>query len=195
MLYYFKFLLLGLSIIFGVSNAYGQEESFIDNHFCAKEILFDSLKFSPSYQGYYSVCDKGETLLDKEEINIFCSFTEKVSFYKFSANNEHYIIAIGKALEATGIGVDYWSYLCYDINQDKVILEFPSLINTPYSIFLKEDGTICHVEVDDNYPRPASGEVPELDHYPVFVALFEGDKEMKHVEYKCYSFFYGNDHE
>lgn len=116
------------------------------------------------------------------------SFYENTLFsesYILEKNHEQYLIFIGQSGGATGIGVNYWNYECYNLKNNNSI-RFSSLSKTPYCIFF-DHGKLRYITIDDNYPRPASGEKVELKYYPVVAFLYsENGKQLKNIKYDCY---------
>ncbi|MBT2622849.1 hypothetical protein [Chryseobacterium sp. ISL-6] len=131
-------------------------------------------------------------LLEKNNMPIakkfedFVSYSTDVKFYLLQNQNQHIIIAIGKASGASGIGADYWNYLCYSVSERKE-LKFGSLINSPYSVFAADNNSINYVEIVDNIPRPASGEVIKLEYTPLIITVYNSEsKQLSHFEMNCY---------
>jgi len=114
----------------------------------------------------------------------FVSYTTSTRFYLLKSSNKDAIVAIGQSSGASALGADYWNYLCYLVPERKE-LKFTSLINSPYSLFISNN-SFNYVEVADNIPRPASGEVIKPDYTPLVVDTYNTAKNrLVHFEMNC----------
>lgn len=141
---------------------------------------------------YYFIISKEEllqnsVLKEKDYFKSIEKFYQDTFFsesYILEQHDVQYLILIGQSRGATGIGVDYWSYECYGLNDENKIIRFSSLSKTPYSVFFDNE-KLEYITVDDNYPRPASGPV-KLNYYPVIGSLYsEKGNLLKQIEYDC----------
>ena len=121
----------------------------------------------------------------KEHVNKFFEGSHNVETFLVKNKRKEIILLVGKANGATGIGVDYWNYQNIFVEEDEPMLEFSSLIKTPHSIFINNTGSISHIDVDDNYPRPANGEEVQLDFFPMLVNVFNGNNKEIEFSLKC----------
>jgi hypothetical protein len=156
--------------------------------------IFDSLNKNEYLDNirYYKISDKKSLknfFKDKYYLKSIENFYEYNSFienYFFEHSNKKYLILIGQAKGATGIGVNYWNYECILLTERSDIIKFSSLSRTPFSIYLNDKGRLFYLEVLDNYPRPASGEEIKLDYYPVIARLVnENGNIINKIEYDC----------
>lgn len=171
-------------------NLYTEEKSY---KYCFNNI-FDSLNKNEYIYNikYYKIIDK-ESLKNfsknkyyLKSIENFYEYNSFIENYFFEHSNKKYLILIGQAKGATGIGVNYWNYECILLTVESDIIKFSSLSKTPLSIFLNDEGRLFYLEVLDNYPRPASGEEIKLDYYPVIARLVnENGKIINKIEYDC----------
>ncbi|MFZ4929766.1 hypothetical protein [Chryseobacterium sp. Mn2064] len=114
----------------------------------------------------------------------FVSYTTDTNFYLLLNEKQNVIIAIGKASGASALGADYWNYLCYSI-PDKKEIKFGSLINSPFSLF-PSNNILNYIEVMDNIPRPANGEIINLNYTPLIIDSYNLDKQqLSHMEMNC----------
>lgn len=67
-----------------------------------------------------------------EEFYEFTVFTEA---FQLKFRDKDYLILLGQAAGATGIGVGYREYECYEYGNETPVLEFSSLISTPLAVF------------------------------------------------------------
>jgi hypothetical protein len=169
----------------------------VNERYCFMEIK-DTLAKSNNYEAGlgnsdYITIEKTDLLkmLQPREgylksVNDFFDFSIDVEIYLMENGKRSYIILIGKAVGATGIGVDYWNYQCYPIEGDTVI-EFSSLVKTPYSLYIDSNGKINHIEIEDNYPSPASGEEVKLDYISLILNVFKEEVKTTSLNFKCSS--------
>jgi hypothetical protein len=120
----------------------------------------------------------------KEQVNKFFEGSHNVETFLVKNKSKEIILLIGKANRATGIGVDYWNYQAFSTEVNEPMLEFPSLIKTPYAIFLNNNGKIGHYQVEDEYPRPVSGEA-NPDYFPLIITVFNGKNKESEITVKC----------
>lgn len=164
-----------------------------NDKYCLKTIL-DSLnehKYLDSNK-YYNVNKKEsiDNFYEKDyyskSIDDFYLYNSFVEIYLLENLNAKYLILIGQARGATGIGVDYWNYECLLLTEKSNIIKFSSLSKSPFSIYFNEKEELCYLEVLDNYPRPANGEEIQLDYYPIIAKLVKENGEVVgRIEYNC----------
>ncbi|MGE9310815.1 hypothetical protein ACLOAU_04195 [Niabella sp. CJ426] len=140
---------------------------------------------------YYNIDKEGGSLLLKENKELKEQFNEffdqniEVEPFLIKTKNNRILLLIGKAAGATGIGVNYWNYKGYSIDVGSPILDFSSLLKTPYSLYENDKDEVHYIEVDDNYPRPAGGEDINLKYVPVLLRVFNGRAKVLEIETKC----------
>ena len=71
-----------------------------------------------------------------EEFYEFTFFTEA---FQLQLGNKNYLILLGQAAGATGIGADYREYECYEYGNETPVLKFSSLISTPFAMFFDKE--------------------------------------------------------
>jgi hypothetical protein len=121
----------------------------------------------------------------KEQISNFFEGSDNVETYLLGNEENRSLILIGKALGATGIGVGYWNYQYYPLNKNEPVIEFSSIIKTPYSFYIDKKGAIKHIEIEDDYPRPANGEYIKLDYLPILIHVFNKKDKKLTIEFHC----------
>lgn len=121
----------------------------------------------------------------RDKFAAFFDQNDNVESFVVEYNSKKVIILIGKALGASGIGVDYWNYKVFSIGNDNIIIEFSSLIKTPYSLYLDYDKNINYFEVENDYPRPANNEIADLEYLPVILRVFDNNVKKHEVGFKC----------
>lgn len=161
------------------------------NNYCFYAILdslnktnyLNNIDFKNQDTRYYKCSQK--CVIQNTSILKFYEYTNFNEEYVLENSDKKYLILIGKARGATGIGVDYWSYEFYSLDEDIKILEFASLAKTPHSIFFNKNNQLYYITVDDNYPRPAGSEV-KLDYYPVIGSIInKSGKVVEEIYFKC----------
>ncbi|MFV0530507.1 MAG: hypothetical protein ACK5MD_03625 [Flavobacteriales bacterium] len=70
-----------------------------------------------------------------ELIKNFYQYNSFVERYILENFNRKYLILIGQAKGATGIGIDYWNYECFLLTKKSDVIKFSSLSKTPLSLF------------------------------------------------------------
>lgn len=121
-----------------------------------------------------------------ESVFHFFEGSKNVEAYLMGDLENRSIILIGKALGATGIGVEYWNYQFYQLTKNEPVIEFSSLIKSPYSVYIDSIGELKHLEIEDVYPRPANGEDLKLDFIPLQIHVFNGIARKSTIEFHCY---------
>ncbi|MBC5994726.1 hypothetical protein [Pontibacter cellulosilyticus] len=168
--------------------------NFGDNNYCFGEVL-DSLMnidlLKPSKETHYRKVERSQLTQGKykvgPEVEEFYDYTTETEAYVLEYKGNSYLIMIGQAVGATGKWGDYRNYRCYLLGSNKESLaEFGSLANTPFTIFINDNGELSYIAIDDNYPRPADGSEVVLNHYPTYVSVYTGDSLVTEFEYKCY---------
>ena len=140
----------------------------------------------------YDEIAKDDLLNDKkieslaDQVNEFYEFTFFTVAYKLKYKNQQYLIMIGQAAGATGLGVDYWNYRLYSLDSDVVIPEFSSLVKTPLSFFFNNKGELGYFQFEHSYQRTTNGSTIEHKSIPLLVHIFENNKEFT-IEYRCNS--------
>jgi hypothetical protein len=163
-----------------------------ETQFCFN-LIYDSLILFESVSGneYYAILD---TLpAERFDFNNFYSksikeFYEHARFikaYLLKKESEKYLILIGQAKGATGIGVDNWSYRYYCLTEKSDFVEFYSISKTPFSFFLNKELKPRSIYILDYYPRPASGEVKLEYHHVQGRLVNEYKEELKRMNYNC----------
>ena len=120
-----------------------------------------------------------------EQINSFFDFSSDVETYLIENKESRFLILVGGAIGATGIGVAYWNYQIYSLDKSKPVVEFSSLIKTPYSSYVDTKGRACHIEVDDDYPRPAGEIEIKLDYKPILITVFREENKEASINFHC----------
>lgn len=125
------------------------------------------------YDSIYCSLSKKEVLnldwINKEQIEELYEFTLFTEAYKLKLNDRQYLIIQGEPAGATGIGVDYKQYECFEFGNDKPIFEFSSLYGGPFSLFYnKELNNVGYWELTKE--RPPLPDTVEVDPY-VYVIM------------------------
>ncbi len=120
--------------------------------FCSNEIINKNVN---NIYYHFKDLDCLELYLKEEvalkysrEINDFISYSTECSAYICKDKEKKYLIIIGKAIGASGIGHLYWNFIYTDLKED--IQYRSSLVNTPFSFQLKEN-QVHFVEINDNF--------------------------------------------
>jgi hypothetical protein len=121
-----------------------------------------------------------------KEMESFAGGVSDNNLYLIRSAQHEYLVMIGQALGASGIGVYYWNYLIVPLDLNKTVIKFGSVSSNPKSIKIDNSGTIYYTQVDQNYyPRPAADSDSELEHFPLIVSLFSYENgRNKKVEFK-----------
>lgn len=191
----FLYILYGCKM--GNTDVLPYKENGANNQYCFDEIK-DTLTKINDYKNMLKKCNynlisrthmfellssPNETY--QERINKFYEESDSVEAFTMNNNGSLALILIGKALGATGIGVDYWNYQYYSLDKSDLAFEFSSLIRTPYSVYLDTNGEISHIEIEDDFPRPASGEAVQLDYMPLLIHIVTNYKVESTLEFPC----------
>ncbi|MFY7813867.1 MAG: hypothetical protein ACOVRK_01630 [Chryseobacterium taeanense] len=162
------------------------------NQYCFGDIYKQVSEKSSANSNYYNVdtikifqsLNKSGDMAAVNNFRDFVSYTTDTNFYLLKNGDKDAIVAIGQSSGASALGADYWNYLCYLIPERKE-LKFTSLINSPYSLFISNN-SFNYVEVADNIPRPASGEVVKLNYTPLIIDTYDTKKsKLVHFEMNC----------
>ncbi|WP_312769911.1 hypothetical protein [Epilithonimonas sp.] len=163
-----------------------------DSNYCSATIL-DSLR-----KGSTNDKSKNQTLYYNIEKNIllenlnliqnnlnniteFYDLTVLTKSYIMKSEDQEFVILIGQASGATGVGVDYWNYRCYAINNDSFEIKFSSLINSPLSLFIDNDGKVKHIEVEKKFYDYEN----EERNRSLIVNLFKDNHKISSSYYNC----------
>ena len=153
---------------------YNNEINSAYNYPC---IIDSLLNYCPRlYDGInYEVISKEDLINSKEfctkSIDDFYKHTLFSESYLMTHNNNKYLILVGQPAGATGLGTDYWYYECYPVREEVPVLDFSSLIKTPYSLFFdKEVFCLSHIEV--------TKEFVDEDAWSINTAIITNDKRM-----------------
>lgn len=77
--------------------------------------------------------------MKEDRVEEFYEFTEFTEAFQLQFGNKYYLILLGQAAGATGTGVDYREYECYEYGNGTPILKFFSLISTPFAMFFDKE--------------------------------------------------------
>lgn len=162
------------------------------NQYCFGDV-YKQINIKPlANSGYYKIdtikifqfLDTSRNKPIADNFRDFVSYTTDTRFYLLKNGDKDAVVAIGQSSGASALGADYWNYLCYLVPERKEI-KFTSLINSPYSLFLSNN-SFNYVEVADNIPRPANGEVVKLDYTPLIIDTYNTAKnKLDHFEINC----------
>ncbi len=115
--------------------------------------------------------------IDKKHIEEFYEVTTFTEAYKLSLNQKHYLLLFGQPAGATGIGVDYKEYECYEYGHKEAILEFSSLHGSPCSVFYNIDnGQIGYWELSKEQRVNKDSTCTEIDDYDIKLSVYTNKK-------------------
>lgn len=77
--------------------------------------------------------------MKEDRVEEFYEFTVFTEAFQLQFENKYYLILLGQAAGATGIGVGYREYECYEYGNETPILKFFSLISTPFAVFFDKE--------------------------------------------------------
>lgn len=77
--------------------------------------------------------------MKEDRVEEFYEFTRYTEAFQLKFGDKDYLILLGQAAGATGTGVDYREYECYEYGNKTPILEFFSLISTPFAVFFDKE--------------------------------------------------------
>lgn len=126
----------------------------------------------------YDKFDKDVLLNDKRlqhlfrAIEEFDEITVFSGFYLMRHSSSEYLIMIGQAAGATGIGVDYWNYRCYALESDLIITDFHSLVKTPFSFYSDNQNKLHYIIIEGNSSAATPGNEEGVDNTSLRVSLF-----------------------
>lgn len=121
--------------------------------FCSNEIISNNthniyyqFKDIDCLESYLK--DNDATLKYHKEISEFLDYSDNCSAYICEEKGKKYLIIIGKAIGASGIGHLYWNYMYTDLEKD--INYRSSLVKNPFS-FQIMDNKVHFIEINDNF--------------------------------------------
>lgn len=134
-----------------------------------------------SFDSEYHPMSKDECLklkwIEKKHIEDFYEFTAFTKTYKLKLNNKYYLILSGQPAGATGIGVDYKEYECYEFNNSKPILEFSSLQDSPFSVFYnREKENIGYWTLTKEHRLNSDSTYTEIEEYNIVLSVYTNKK-------------------
>ena len=77
--------------------------------------------------------------MKEDRVEEFYEFTFFTEAFQLKLGNKDYLILLGQAAGATGIGADYREYECYEYGNKTPVLKFFSLISTPFAVFFDKE--------------------------------------------------------
>lgn len=115
--------------------------------------------------------------IDKKHIEEFYEVTAFTEAYKLTLKQKHYLLLFGQSAGATGIGVDYKEYECYEYGQKEPIMEFSSLHGSPCSVFYnKDNGQIGYWELSKEQRINEDPTCAEVDDYDIKLSVYTNKK-------------------
>lgn len=77
--------------------------------------------------------------MKEDRVEEFYEFTDFTEAFQLKLGDKDYLILLGQAAGATGIGADYREYECYEYGNKTPVLKFFSLISTPFAVFFDKE--------------------------------------------------------
>lgn len=162
-----------------VNHTIEEAQDNIPREFSIQQIMnklqnqISTLEFDSSY----SALSKKDCLnlpwINNEHIYEFYEVTLSTKAYKLKLNNKQYLILFGQPAGATGMGVDYKEYECYEYGNDKPTLEFSSLYAGPFAIFYnKEQNNIGYWELTKEPPIDSDSIYKDVTDYKTMLSVF-----------------------
>lgn len=168
-----------------------QDDRFVKknghNTNCSDSIILADVikKYYPnlSFDSEYLSLSKDECIelkwMEKDHIEEFYEFTIFTKAYKLKLNGKQYLVLLGQPAGATGIGVDYKEYECYEFYHKKPILEFSSLQDSPFSLFYnQENDNIGYWALTKEQKFNRDSTYTEIDDYNIVLSVYTNKKRI-----------------